>query len=131
MTRARGYEAVHECLTEAFPRARTARERARWELSDEQIADFRERGFLLDLPLLDEPQVLELRARLQSIGEHLHLWKERLYEVEEAWRFIDHIERAWHESDNKPAMAEFVAGSWGPREADDMIKRDGFAWRRL
>jgi glucose-6-phosphate 1-dehydrogenase len=52
-------------------------------------------------------------------------------EVEEAWRFIDHIERAWHESDNKPVMAEFVAGSWGPREADDMIQKDGFVWRRL
>ena len=52
-------------------------------------------------------------------------------EVEEAWRFIDHIERAWHESDKKPVMAEFVAGSWGPREADDMIQKDGFVWRRL
>lgn len=52
-------------------------------------------------------------------------------EVEEAWRFIDHIENAWHQSDNPPPMAEFVAGSWGPREADTLIKQDGFAWRRL
>jgi glucose-6-phosphate 1-dehydrogenase len=52
-------------------------------------------------------------------------------EVEEAWRFIDHIENAWHKSDNPPAMAEFVAGSWGPREADELIKQDGFQWRRL
>ncbi|MDX1681329.1 MAG: glucose-6-phosphate dehydrogenase, partial [Akkermansiaceae bacterium] len=52
-------------------------------------------------------------------------------EVEEAWRFIDHIERAWHESGNKPPMAEFVAGSWGPREADDLLQQDGNQWRRL
>ena len=52
-------------------------------------------------------------------------------EVEEAWRFIDHIERAWHQTDKQPPMAEFVAGSWGPKEADEMIKKDGFAWRRL
>ena len=52
-------------------------------------------------------------------------------EVEEAWRFIDHIENAWHKSGSPPPMAEFVAGSWGPREADDLIKQDGFQWRRL
>ena len=52
-------------------------------------------------------------------------------EVEEAWRFIDHIEQAWHESGNPPEMAEFVAGSWGPREADDLLQQDGNQWRRL
>jgi glucose-6-phosphate 1-dehydrogenase len=52
-------------------------------------------------------------------------------EVEEAWRFIDHIENAWHESEQPPEMAEFPAGSWGPREADDLLDRDGRAWRRL
>ena len=52
-------------------------------------------------------------------------------EVEEAWRFVDHIERAWHESDQKPAMTEFPAGSWGPKEADEMLGEEGREWRRL
>ena len=52
-------------------------------------------------------------------------------EVEEAWRFIDHIERAWHEADNPPPMAEYTAGSWGPKEADDLLLKDGNQWRRL
>ena len=52
-------------------------------------------------------------------------------EVEEAWRFIDHIEKAWHESDNAPDMADFVAGSWGPKAADDLLEQDGNSWRRL
>ena len=52
-------------------------------------------------------------------------------EVEEAWRFIDHIEQAWHESGNPPPMAEFVAGSWGPVEADALLQEDGNQWRRL
>ncbi|MGB1131338.1 MAG: glucose-6-phosphate dehydrogenase, partial [Haloferula sp.] len=52
-------------------------------------------------------------------------------EVEEAWKFIDHIEHAWHESGEAPAMAEFVAGSWGPKEADDLLREDGHSWRRL
>jgi glucose-6-phosphate 1-dehydrogenase len=30
-----------------------------------------------------------------------------------------------------PPMAEFVAGSWGPKEADDLLAQDGNQWRRL
>jgi len=52
-------------------------------------------------------------------------------EVEEAWRFIDHIERAWHESDKPPPMAEYAAGSWGPKEADELLAATGQTWRRL
>lgn len=52
-------------------------------------------------------------------------------EVEEAWRYIDHIEKGWHESQQAPDMAEFVAGSWGPKEADDLLEQDGNTWRRL
>jgi glucose-6-phosphate 1-dehydrogenase len=52
-------------------------------------------------------------------------------EVEEAWRFIDHIERAWHHADTPPPMAEFVAGTWGPKEADDLLRQDGNAWHRV
>lgn len=52
-------------------------------------------------------------------------------EVEEAWKFIDHIEHAWHQSEDPPPMAEFVAGTWGPKEADDLLREDGHAWRRL
>jgi len=54
-------------------------------------------------------------------------------EVEEAWKFIDHIHNGWkanNESD-KPSMSEFVAGSWGPEEADDLLAKDGNTWRRL
>ncbi len=52
-------------------------------------------------------------------------------EVEEAWKFIDCIEHAWHKSSDPPPMAEYPAGSWGPKEADDLLARDGRYWRRL
>lgn len=52
-------------------------------------------------------------------------------EVETAWRFIDEIEKAWHETDSPPPMAEYPAGSWGPKEADDLLKNDGRVWRRI
>lgn len=52
-------------------------------------------------------------------------------EVEEAWKFIDHIESAWHESSNPPPVADYVAGTWGPKEADDLLAEGGRKWRRL
>ena len=51
-------------------------------------------------------------------------------EVEEAWAFIDTIEQAWTEK-NAPSLTFYPAGSWGPEEADELLARDGRAWRRL
>jgi len=52
-------------------------------------------------------------------------------EVENAWKFIDSIEDAWHKSPEPPILAEYPAGSWGPQEADELLQRDGRSWRRL
>lgn len=52
-------------------------------------------------------------------------------EVDAAWTFIDCIEKAWHENPTPPPMASYPAGSWGPKEADDLLAADGRAWRRL
>jgi glucose-6-phosphate 1-dehydrogenase len=75
------------------------------------------------------PEAYE-RLLLDAIAGDATLFARR-DEVEEAWKFIDHIERAWHAAENPPPMAEYTAGAWGPREADDLLKRDGNAWRRL
>ena len=52
-------------------------------------------------------------------------------EVEEAWTFIDPIENAWAAKKDVPSLFFYPAGSWGPEEADDLLARDGRAWRRL
>jgi glucose-6-phosphate 1-dehydrogenase len=52
-------------------------------------------------------------------------------EVEEAWTFIDPIEEAWHTKNDAPELYFYSAGSWGPEAADDLLARDGHAWRRL
>jgi glucose-6-phosphate 1-dehydrogenase len=51
-------------------------------------------------------------------------------EVEEAWAFIDPIEEEW-QSQAEKGLYFYSAGSWGPDEADDLLSRDGRAWRRL
>jgi glucose-6-phosphate 1-dehydrogenase len=51
-------------------------------------------------------------------------------EVEAAWRVIDPLIKYWET--NKPKrMPTYASGSWGPREADEMIEKDGMEWREL
>jgi glucose-6-phosphate 1-dehydrogenase len=52
-------------------------------------------------------------------------------EVEGAWTFIDAIEDAWHKHPNPPPVCTYPSGSWGPKESDDLLERDGRAWRRM
>jgi glucose-6-phosphate 1-dehydrogenase len=52
-------------------------------------------------------------------------------EVEEAWAFIDPIEEAWRAKKDPPPLYFYPAGAWGPEEADELLARDGRAWRRL
>jgi glucose-6-phosphate 1-dehydrogenase len=47
-------------------------------------------------------------------------------EVEASWRVIDQLENFW--AGSEPNL--YRAGEWGPKEADDMLARDGRAWRR-
>jgi glucose-6-phosphate 1-dehydrogenase len=54
----------------------------------------------------------------------------RTDEVESAWRFITSILDAWQQPD-APRPVNYVAGSWGPAEADALIARDQAQWRRL
>ncbi len=50
-------------------------------------------------------------------------------EVEAAWDWVDPILDAWERSGAPPAP--YRAGSWGPYEADDLLKRDGRQWHHI
>jgi glucose-6-phosphate 1-dehydrogenase len=47
-------------------------------------------------------------------------------EVEASWRVVDPMEDFW--AGQEPAF--YRAGEWGPKEADEMLARDGRSWRR-
>ena len=49
-------------------------------------------------------------------------------EVEAAWRVVDPLISYW-ESHPPKRMPTYAAGSWGPREADELIEEDGVEWR--
>ncbi|ACZ88750.1 Glucose-6-phosphate dehydrogenase [Streptosporangium roseum DSM 43021] len=49
-------------------------------------------------------------------------------EVELSWKILDPIEDFWA---TQGPPEEYPAGTWGPASADEMMARDGRAWRRL
>jgi glucose-6-phosphate 1-dehydrogenase len=50
--------------------------------------------------------------------------------VDLSWELVDPILDRWKQ-DGPEGLATYAAGSWGPKEADDFIERDGRQWRRL
>ena len=48
--------------------------------------------------------------------------------VEAAWTLMDPLLSAWT-SDRSVKFPNYAAGTWGPKEADSLLERDGRAWR--
>jgi glucose-6-phosphate 1-dehydrogenase len=48
--------------------------------------------------------------------------------IELAWGLVDQIMEGW-DTDHSPPLATYAPGSWGPKEADDLVAHDGFTWR--
>jgi glucose-6-phosphate 1-dehydrogenase len=49
-------------------------------------------------------------------------------EVEQAWRIVDPLLDAWQHPETP--LARYRSGTWGPRQADELIGREGRQWRR-
>ena len=47
--------------------------------------------------------------------------------IEEAWRIVDPLLRAWEDPEVSP-LHIYPEGSWGPRAGDAFLARDGRAW---
>jgi glucose-6-phosphate 1-dehydrogenase len=50
-------------------------------------------------------------------------------EIELAWTLIDPVLQGWETSKDAPPLVEYEPGSWGPKEADELLIRDGKKWR--
>ena len=54
----------------------------------------------------------------------------RADEVEGAWARVTPIIEAWADQP-EPDFPNYESGSWGPKEADDLLAREGRSWRRI
>jgi glucose-6-phosphate 1-dehydrogenase len=50
--------------------------------------------------------------------------------VEAGWTVIQPILDVWHALPPR-GFPNYSAGSWGPREADELLARDGRSWRQI
>lgn len=50
-------------------------------------------------------------------------------EIEEAWRIVDPIINGWQTDDTAPPLVTYEGGTWGPKEADELLARYGHQWR--
>ena len=71
---------AHEPISGLFARPQTRAAWAEYALTPEQVAFFREHGYLAGLRLLDDEQVERLRAELQELLNPAHPQRELFYE---------------------------------------------------
>ena len=51
----------------------------------------------------------------------------RADEVDQAWRIVDPVLESW--AAGHPPVSGYQSGTWGPKEASQLIERDGRQWR--
>jgi glucose-6-phosphate 1-dehydrogenase len=54
---------------------------------------------------------------------------QRADQVEAGWSVVAPIQEAWNNA-GPPAFPNYPSGSWGPREADELLARDGREWEQ-
>ncbi|ACB09996.1 MULTISPECIES: glucose-6-phosphate dehydrogenase [Thermotoga] len=52
-------------------------------------------------------------------------------DLEVSWELLDPVLKAWENDPIRFSPHVYPAGTWGPREADLLIERDGRKWRKL
>jgi glucose-6-phosphate 1-dehydrogenase len=66
---------------------------------------------------------------LEALGCDATLFM-RSDQVEAAWKVVTPILDAW-KKESHPRFPNYKPGSWGPKAAENLIKRDGYTWTLL
>jgi glucose-6-phosphate 1-dehydrogenase len=72
------------------------------------------------------PEAYE-RLLLDALGGDASLFA-RSDEIEAAWTLMDPVIEGWERGDGGP-LPTYPAGTRGPSQADELLARDGHAWR--
>ncbi|WP_085994082.1 glucose-6-phosphate dehydrogenase [Oceanobacillus senegalensis] len=77
-----------------------------------------------EVPGINTPEAYEKLLYDCTIGDATNFthWDE----VALSWEFVDPILEAW--SNSKPNFPNYKSGSMGPKEADELLEKDGFHW---
>jgi glucose-6-phosphate 1-dehydrogenase len=78
-------------------------------------------GFRTDIPDAYERLLLDAMRGDQTLFT-------RADEVEEQWKLVDAIVQNWKRE--RPDFPNYAAGTWGPEQADSLVRQEGREWRR-
>ncbi len=76
---------------------------------------------------VDSPDAYETLLVDAMIGDNSLFTRDD--EVERAWEILDPILKAWESGEGGP-LHFYGAGTWGPPAADELLEREGRAWRK-
>jgi glucose-6-phosphate 1-dehydrogenase len=76
---------------------------------------------------VDSPDAYETLLIDAMVGDNSLFTRDD--EVERAWEILDPVLKAWASGEGGP-LHFYGAGTWGPPAADELLERDGRAWRR-
>lgn len=71
---------VHNTISDLFPHPQTRKEWEQYQLSNDQLKQFREQGFVAGIRLLDDHQIEVLRSELTEMMNPEHYGREFFYE---------------------------------------------------
>jgi len=92
---------------------------------DSLTMDFRYKDILgVELPDAYERLLLDCMLRDQTL-----FW--RSDGIEASWALVTPVLEKWEEELESCPLALYESGSWGPRESDALLERDGRQWREL
>lgn len=84
-----------------------------------QLDHLRTEGTIQESPEAYEKLILDC---LSGDRTHFAHWEE----VAASWKYVDAIRTAWNQSSSEPAF--YPAGTIGPKEADELLNKDGNEW---
>ncbi|MEX0622176.1 MAG: glucose-6-phosphate dehydrogenase [Candidatus Woykebacteria bacterium] len=90
------------------------------EVSDVNMEFCYAAAFREPLPEAYERLLLDIMLGDQTLFPHVD-------EVLHSWEIVDNILKGWQEEPT-PKFPNYAAGSWGPKEADALIEKDGRRW---
>ena len=71
---------VHELVSDLFKHPQTKEEWDQYKLSDEQVAFFKENGYLANVKMLDEKQIATIKSEIEQLADVKHPGHHLFYE---------------------------------------------------
>jgi len=78
---------------------------------------------------IELPEAYERLLLDCMLGDQTLFW--RSDGVEAAWSLVTPVLKRWEENEKSCPITFYKSGSWGPKDSETLLERDGRQWRVL